>query len=100
MKYFKVFERKCYILKDFRTGKLDAKSEQGIFLGYSTRSKAYKCLNTNTNKIVKSENVNFDEFTEAHEAKPTKELEEYKSFFYYYEGMPIEEDVTSHVAKQ
>ena len=63
VKYFKVFGSKCYILKDVRNGKLDAKSEEGIFLGYSTRSKAYKCLNTNTNKIVESANVNFDKYT-------------------------------------
>ena len=56
-----MFGRKCYILKDVRNGKLDAKSEEGIFPGYSTRSKAYKCLKTNTNKILESENVNFDE---------------------------------------
>ena len=67
VKYFKVFGRKCYILKDVRNGKLDTKSEEGIVLGYSTRIKAYKCLNTNTNKIVVSENVNFDEYTEVHE---------------------------------
>ena len=60
MKYFKVFGRKCYILNDFRNGKLDAKGEEGIFLGYSTRSKAYKCLNANTNKVVESETINFD----------------------------------------
>lgn len=60
-KYFKMFGRKCYILKDNRNGKLDAKGEEGIILGYSTRSKAYKCLNTNTNKIVESANVKVDE---------------------------------------
>ena len=43
VKYFKVFGSKCSILEDFKNGKLDAKSEEGIFLGYSTRSKAYKC---------------------------------------------------------
>ena len=63
VKYFKVFGSKCYILKDFRNDKLDAKSEEGIFLGYSTRSKAYKCLNTNTRKVVESANVKFDEYT-------------------------------------
>ena len=52
----------------------DVKSDEGIFLGYSTRSKSYKCLNTNTNKIVESANVNFDEFTEVHEAKPKRNL--------------------------
>ena len=50
IKYFKVFGRKCYIIKDFRNGKLDAKSEEGIVLGYSTRIKAYKCLNINIKK--------------------------------------------------
>ena len=48
------------------------KSEEGIFIGYSNRSKAYKCLNTNTKKIVESANVNFDEYIEEHEAEPMK----------------------------
>ena len=39
-------------------------SDEGIFLRYSTRSKAYKCLNANTNKVVESANVNFDEHDE------------------------------------
>ena len=38
VKYFKTFGSKCYILKDERKGKLDAKGEEGILLGYSTRS--------------------------------------------------------------
>ena len=80
VKYFKVFGSKCYILKDARNGKFDAKSEEGIFLGYSTRSKEYKCLNTNTNKIVESINVNFEEYTKVHDVEPMKNLEEYKSF--------------------
>ena len=62
VKYFKVFGSKCYILKDNKNCKIDSKSEEGIFLGYSTRSKAYKCLNTNTNKVVESANVKFDEY--------------------------------------
>ena len=52
VKYFKVFGRKCYILKDNRNEKIDAKSDEGIFLGYSTKIKAYKCLNSNTKKVV------------------------------------------------
>ena len=63
VKYFKIFERKCYILKDERQGKLDAKGEKGILLGYSTRRKAYKCLNLNTNKVVESFNVKVDEYS-------------------------------------
>ena len=65
---------KCCILKDVMNGKLDAKSEEGIFLGYSTRSKAYKCLNTNINKIVESINVNFDEYIEFHDVEPIKKI--------------------------
>ena len=90
LKHFKVIGSKCYIFKYTRNGKFDAKSDEGIFLRYSTRSKAYNCLNTNTNKIVESENVNFDEYTEAHDAEPIKRPEEYKSFLYFYEGMLVE----------
>ena len=75
VEYFKVFGSKFFIIKDFRNGKLDAKSEECIFLGYSTRRKTYKCLNTNINKVVESTNVNFDEYIEVHEAKPMRELE-------------------------
>ena len=35
---------------------------------------------------MKSANVNFDEFIEVDEAKPMKELEEYKSFGYFYKS--------------
>ena len=73
--YFKVFRSECHILKDFENGKLDVKSEEVVFLGYSTRSKAYKYLNINTNKVVESENVKFDEYTKVHEGEPMKEPE-------------------------
>ena len=59
--HLKAFGCKCYILKEYMNDKFDAKSDEGIFLGYSTRSKDYKCLNVNTNKVVESANVNFDE---------------------------------------
>ena len=44
-------------------GKFDGKGEEGILLGYSTRIKAYKCLNTNTKKIMESVNVKVDEYS-------------------------------------
>ena len=98
MKYFKIFGSKCYILKDDRNGKFDAKSDERIFLGYSTRSKAYKCLNTNTSKVVESANVNFDEFIKVDEAKLATEPEQYRSFIYFYDGILNEEDVANQVA--
>ena len=76
MKHFKVFGRKLYILKAYKKGKFDAKSDECIFLGYSTRSKAYKCLNTNTKKIVKSENLNFDEHIEVQDDESITSKEE------------------------
>ena len=100
VKYFKIFGSKCYILKDDRNGKFDVKSDEGTFLGYSARSKDYKCLNTNTNKVVESENVNFDEFIKVHEAELEKEPKKYRSFIYFYDGIPNEEDVVNQVANQ
>lgn len=64
VEYFKVFGRKFYILKCNRNGNLDAKSDEDIFLGYSTKRKTYKFLNYNTNKVFESENVKVDEYEE------------------------------------
>ena len=67
-----MFGCECYILKDYRNRKFDAKSDEGIFLGYSTRSKAYKCLIANTKKVVESTNVNFDEHVEVQDNESIK----------------------------
>jgi hypothetical protein len=50
--YFKIFGCQCFIsnTKD-NLDKFDAKSSEGIFLGYSTRSKAYRVFNKK-NSIV------------------------------------------------
>ena len=43
MKYFRVFGSKCYILNDQENlEKFDAKSDEGIFLGYFISSQAYR----------------------------------------------------------
>ena len=41
--------------------------------------------------------MNFDEYIEVHDVEPIKRLEEYKSFVYFYEGMPTEEEVVNQV---
>ena len=97
VKHFKVFGCKCYILKESRNDKFDAKSDENIFLGYSTRRKAYKFLNTNTKKVVESANVNFDEHTKVQSNESNKKLEEYKSFLYFYEGMSDEEEDANQI---
>ena len=42
-------------------GKFAAKSDEGIFLGYSTESKAYKVLNKRTNRVEDIMHIIFDE---------------------------------------
>ena len=76
--YLKVFGSKCYILKKLRKGKFDVKGDEGIFLGYSCRSKAYRCLNLSTHKIIESAHVIIDEFAKKSEEESSKEPEDYK----------------------
>ena len=61
-KHLKVFGCICYshIPKEKR-GKLDEKTEKGIFLGYSTQSKGYRVYSLETNKLIISRDVKFDE---------------------------------------
>jgi hypothetical protein len=62
VKYFKVFRSKCYIKRDDEDlGKFDSRDDEGIFLGYSSRSKAYRCYNKALGKIIESANVKVDE---------------------------------------
>ena len=61
VKYFQVFESKCYILNDWENlGKFDVKSDEGIFLGYSTSSQAYRVYNKRTKTVMESINVKID----------------------------------------
>ena len=62
MKYFRVFGSKCYILNDRENlGKFDARSDEGIFLGYSTMSRAYRVFNERTKTVMESINVTIDD---------------------------------------
>ena len=57
-----MFGSKCYILNDWENlGKFDAKSDEGIFLGYSTTSRAYRVFNKRTKTVMKSINVKIDD---------------------------------------
>uniref|UniRef100_A0A2N9ERE3 CCHC-type domain-containing protein n=1 Tax=Fagus sylvatica TaxID=28930 RepID=A0A2N9ERE3_FAGSY len=47
-------------------GKFDAKSDEGIFLGYSTNSKAYRVFNKRTMVVDESMHVVFDETNPFH----------------------------------
>ena len=63
--YFKVFGCKCFILNEKdNLGKFDAKSDEGIFLGYSWISKAFHIFNKRTLIIEESIHVVFNKISE------------------------------------
>lgn len=46
VKYFRILGIKCFIkIKDDSLRKIDSRVDEGIFFGYSTRRKSYKCYN-------------------------------------------------------
>ncbi|MDL1135883.1 hypothetical protein PS057_21335, partial [Yersinia pestis] len=66
VKHFRVFGSKCYIKRlEQNPGKFDERADEGIFLGYSSSSKAYRCLNKRTRKIIESADVRIDENRES-----------------------------------
>nr|GEV35331.1 retrovirus-related Pol polyprotein from transposon TNT 1-94 [Tanacetum cinerariifolium] len=63
IKFFRVFRCRCYLLNDEDVGKLKAKRDIGVFVGYSKESAAFRIYNKQTRKIQESVNVNFDEIS-------------------------------------
>nr|GFC27032.1 integrase, catalytic region, zinc finger, CCHC-type, peptidase aspartic, catalytic [Tanacetum cinerariifolium] len=60
-----MFGCRCYLLNDYDDiGKLKAKGDIGVFVGYSKESAAFRIYNKRTRKIHESVNVNFDEISE------------------------------------
>jgi hypothetical protein len=60
--HFHVFGCKCFILKKGKKlDKFEAWSVDGIFLGYACHSRAYRVLNLETNQIMETCEVTFDE---------------------------------------
>ncbi|XP_022857366.1 uncharacterized protein LOC111378405 [Olea europaea var. sylvestris] len=62
VKYFRVFGSKCYILRDReKLSKFESKSDEGIFLGYSRNSRAFRVYNLRTRVVMESINVVIDD---------------------------------------
>jgi len=60
--YFKTFGCRCFVMLDGeQLGKFDARSREGIFVGYCENSRAYRIYFKNSKKIVDSINVRFDD---------------------------------------
>jgi hypothetical protein len=60
--HFHVFGCKCFILKKGnKLDKFEARSVDGIFFGYASHSRAYRVVNLETNQIVETCKVTFDQ---------------------------------------
>ena len=55
-------------------GKFDSRSDEGIFLGYSSISKAYRVYNKRTMKVMETVNVVIDESSDSSSEKGIGEL--------------------------
>nr|GEV25326.1 hypothetical protein [Tanacetum cinerariifolium] len=65
IKFFRVLGCRCYLLNDYDdVGKLKAKGDIEVFVGYSKESTAFRIYNKRTRKIQDNVNVNFDEISE------------------------------------
>ncbi|CAM9002570.1 unnamed protein product [Rhodiola kirilowii] len=61
--HLKVFGCRCFVHNNGKEslGKFDARSDEGVFIGYSSHSKAYKVYNIRLEKVEESVHVRFDE---------------------------------------
>ena len=75
VKYFTFVGSTCFILKDRENvGKFDSRSDEGIFLGYSSTSKAYRVYNKRTMKVMETVNVVIDESSDSGSENGIKEF--------------------------
>jgi hypothetical protein len=62
IKHFKVFGSKFYIKNnDENIGKYGDRANEGIFLGYATNNKGYRCYNKRLHKLVDCIDIKVDE---------------------------------------
>lgn len=62
IKHFKVFGNKLYVKNnDDNLDKFNARDDKGIFLGYLTKRKGYRCYNKTLWKIVDDIDLKVDE---------------------------------------
>jgi hypothetical protein len=59
--HFKVFSCRCFVLKLGNFDKFESWSSDGVFMGYALHSHAYRVLNLETNRIMETCEVTFDE---------------------------------------
>nr|GEY55381.1 putative reverse transcriptase domain-containing protein [Tanacetum cinerariifolium] len=103
IKFFRVFGCRCYLLNDYEdVGKLKAKGDSGVFVGYSKESAAFRIYNKRTrlglsklNETRKSSNPLVSQVSEASK----KDLEDSFQNFYdeYFDSLNIMKSSTTNV---
>jgi hypothetical protein len=56
-----VFSCRCFVLKQGNLDKFESRSSDGVFLSYALHSCAYRVLNVESNHIMETCEVTFDE---------------------------------------
>ena len=75
VKYFRIFGSACFILNDRKNvRKFNSRSDEGIFMGYSSTSKAYLVYNKRTMKVMETMNVVIDESSNSGSEKFSEEI--------------------------
>jgi hypothetical protein len=59
--HFRAFGCWCFILKKGRLDKFESRSSDKIFLGYASHSRAFRVVNFDTNLVMETCDVSFDE---------------------------------------
>jgi hypothetical protein len=59
--HFRAFGCCCFILKKGRLDMFESRSSDGIFLSYASHSRAFRVLNLDTNLVMETSKVTFDE---------------------------------------
>jgi hypothetical protein len=98
--HLRPFGCKCFILKHGNLDKFESHSLDGIFLCYTPHGRSYRVLNLQTNIIVESRDVTFDETApcphDVSESAGDKRMEE--SIFVDEELQCFEGDKDEHIA--
>jgi hypothetical protein len=78
--HLRPFGCKCFILKHENLDKFESRSSDGILLGYTPHGRSYRVFNLETNTVVESCDVTFDETApcpcDVFECAGDKEMEE------------------------
>ncbi|KAI3718436.1 hypothetical protein L6452_19307 [Arctium lappa] len=89
--FLHIFGCQCFILNNRdQLGKFDPKADDGIFLGYSSVSKAYRVFNKRRQTVEETIHVTFDE-TRSANSKPIADNEELNAWMlsHYRETEPF-----------